>query len=167
MPTKIGGGGRPQEYDPSNGRYGRGSSATYVQFCSPFSTTVQSRRDKLDQLAKESNDPLLFDIYESIQQWRPNYVVNVNRKFSFPAIGRGEIDIETKKHIIEIKSGNARRHTKQYRKELKYAQAVKKQFIIYSPEMKYGTKVNLIKHGFVVISTKQELQTIIMKGAKK
>jgi|GEM_PF-5602896 len=34
MPTKIGGGGKPQEYDPSNGRYGYGShglSSYYVK----------------------------------------------------------------------------------------------------------------------------------------
>lgn len=122
---------------------------------------------KLFERAQNSSDALLFEIYKDIQTWRPGFVCKVNEKFSFPGLGKGEVDIETKKHIIEVKSGKARRHTKQYRKELKYACAVGKELIIYAPTMKYGTMVNLVRQGFRVIQNKEELETIIKKGSKR
>lgn len=109
MPVKIGGGGKLQEYDASNGRYGKGSQIGCVT--SPQTSNrlpskpakALLRKIRLDAKAAASDDPLLPGLYSDIQAWVPGCVMKVNEKYRLSSTENGEIDIETRRLVIEHK----------------------------------------------------------------
>ena len=176
MPTKIGGGGKPQEYDPSNGRYGRGAGS-FVTNLNGFSTfehimqpktsaKVERRRKTLDIRAARSADPLLLSVYNLIQRIFPNSVMKVNEHFALPNGDYGEVDIETKRYVIEIKGGKGKHFVRQFHKEVAYARMHNKSFIAFAPNMSYAVKREAIRQGFVIVSSEQELVEMLSKKMK-
>ena len=173
MPVKKGGGGKPQEYDPSNGRYGSGSIGTISKTFGPqpqgpkVLTRSLLRKKRLDERAANSEDPLLPDVYNNIQTWVCGCVMKVNEKYYLSPGHNGEIDIETRHLVIEVKSGTARHFVKQFTQEAAYAKIRNKEFIVFAPNMSQTRKNLARKLGFNVVSTDRELKEIIIRKEGK
>ena len=171
MPMKRGGGGQPQEYDPSNGRYGRGTSAYRHEniISTPQQETVKvsqkliSQKRTLDARAKASTDDLLPGIYTKIQGWFPYCVKKVNERYQVSAYVKGEIDIETRRYVIEIKSGSGKHSTNQFLREKIYAKSRGKTLLVYAPNMSKARKADAARRGVLVISTEDELKKAMSK----
>ena len=120
MPTKKGAGGRQQNYDPRTGRF---TKTNYTNLFSPCKPTRKEkarkreteRRENLYNRAKNSRDPLIFDVFLAIEKNLPGSVrfVNEIREDAF-SNKRRELDIITKKCIIEVKSGRKPKGLKQF-----------------------------------------------------
>ena len=171
MPLKIGGGRQLQEYDPHSGRYG-GTASPTPSVCVNSQIVVDNplkessfkslrRKERLDKRAEQSADPLLLDVYRSIQDWFFGCVTKVNERYSISSSLKGEVDIETRRFVIEIKSGQGSHFSKQFSKERAYAQSRHKSFIIYAPNMSAPRKREAQKQGFQIISSLGELKTIM------
>ena len=173
MPMKTGGGGKPQEYDPSNGRYGHGfmtsggSSSCLLSQKNEKQTKASSRRKRMDEAAAKSDDPLLFDVYCRIQKAVPDCVMKVNENYRLSPTERGEIDIETRHLVIEVKSGSVKHFAKQFFRERKYADKRHKELIIFAPFISATRKSVAEKMGFTIITSFGELHAIIIKKEGK
>ena len=111
MPTKRGAGGRQQNYDPRTGRFAKTNFALLFPPQPPTRKEKArkkeaQRRELLFHRAKNSRDPLVFDVFCAIEAELPGSVQFVNEYKFDPFLGKErEFDIITKKCIIEIKSG--------------------------------------------------------------
>ena len=103
MPTKKGAGGRQQNYDPRTGRFAK---TDYAKLYPPREPTrkekarkrEEERRKALFNRAKNSRDPLIFDVFCAIESELPGSVQFVNENKFDPHIGQPrELDIITKK----------------------------------------------------------------------
>ena len=103
MPTKKGAGGRQQNYDPRTGRFAK---TDYAKLYPPREPTrkekarkrEEERRKALFNRAKNSRDPLIFDVFCAIESELPGSVQFVNEEKFDPGLGRSrELDIITKR----------------------------------------------------------------------
>ena len=120
MPTKKGAGGRQQNYDSRTGRFAK---TDYTKLYPPQKPTRKEkarkreaqRREDLYNRARNSKDPLVFDVFCGIESEMPGSVQFVNEEKFDPRLGRPrEFDIITKKCIIEVKSGRKPKGLKQF-----------------------------------------------------
>ena len=167
MPTKKGAGGRLQNYDPRTGRFAK---TDYAKLYPPREPTRKEkarkreaiRREILFNRAKNSRDPLVFDVFCEIEQNLPGSVQAVNEEKYDPYInGTRELDIITKKCIIEVKSGKVAHKLFQFQSQKRFAFEKKKNHIVFAPDIHNPTKRDYEKNGIVVKCSLPELiQTI-------
>lgn len=173
MPTKKGAGGRQQNYDPHTGRFAK---TDYAKLYPPREPTRKEkarkreamRREILFNRAKNSRDPLVFDVFCEIESELPGSVQFVNEEKFDSALGRPrELDIITKKCIIEVKSGPKPSHAlKQFLGQKRYAESRGKIHIVYAPEMPTMAKNEHRKSGIIITGNLQKLIKIIKEHEK-
>lgn len=157
MPTKKGAGGRQQNYDPRTGRFVKTDYTTL--FLSEKLTRKEKaqrkeklRRESLYNRAKKSRDPLIFDVYLAIEQELPGSVQAVNEtKFDSFLGGPRELDIITKKCIIEVKSGKKPKGLKQFLGQKTYAESKNKKFFVFAPKILTMAKISHEKNGITIV----------------
>ena len=172
MPTKKGAGGRQQNYDPHTGRFAK---ADYAKLYPPREPTrkekarkrEEQRREVLYNRAKNSRDPLLFEVFCAIESDVPGSVQCVNENKFDPHIGQPrELDIITKKCIIEVKSGKVSHKLFQFQSQKRYADTVKKKHILYAPDIHAPTKRDYEKNGIIIKCSMKELTKTIKEYEK-
>ena len=171
MATKIGAGGRQQNYDPHTGRY------TSTTFCRPPEIVKEEkkrlkerlRREELFNRAQNSRDPLVFETFRAIESVLPGHVQAVNIKKNDPAISDlREFDIITKKCIIEVKSSkHLTRGEKQFPAQKRYAEVeAHKHYFVFAPNVSRASVAKFFDMGIVVINTHRKLVNIIKEYEK-
>ena len=173
MPTKRGAGGRQQNYDPRTGRFAK---TNFALLCPPQPPTRKEkarkkeaqRRELLFHRAKNSRDPLVFDVFCAIEAELPGSVQFVNEYKFDPFLGKErEFDIITKKCIIEIKSGKKiKKGLRQFEGQKRYAESRRKKHIVYAPIMPTMAKNTYSKSDIVIVSNHIDLINLI-KGYEK
>jgi hypothetical protein len=163
MPTKRGAGGRQQNYDPRTGRFAKTNFALLFPPQPPTRKEKArkkeaQRRELLFHRAKNSRDPLVFDVFCAIEAELPGSVQFVNEYKFDPFLGRKrEFDIITKKCIIEVKSGEVSRRLKQLKGQMNYAKSKNKHHVLYAPGIRLATKKDYEKHGITIKTTIKDL----------
>ena len=157
MPLKRGAGGRLQNYNPRNGRFAKNYNLICIPEIKPTKKEKalrkeEHRREALYNRAKNSRDKYLFETYLEIEKALPGSVRFVNEQCYDENIKqRREIDIITKKCIIEVKSGKkVKGGQKQFLGQQKYAGTIKKQHIVFAPNMLTTTKMAHERHGIKI-----------------
>ena len=156
MPTKKGAGGRQQNYDPNTGRFAK------TDYASMFPIQISrrerarkresARREVLYNRALNSKDPLLFEVYCAIEKELPGAVQLVNENKFDPFLGRGrELDIVTRKCIIEVKSGKKPKGLTQFLGQKAYAVWKNKTHIVFAPQMALAAKRAHERNGITII----------------
>ena len=171
MATKIGAGGRQQNYDPHTGRY------TSTTFCRPPEIVKEEkkrlkerlRREELFNRAQNSRDPLVFETFRAIESALPGHVQAVNIKEREPDTKKlREFDIITKKCIIEVKSSNRfDGGKKQFSAQKRYAEEeAHKHHLVYAPHAPGLSVANFSKDGIRVLKTHTDLINAIKEYEK-
>ena len=93
--------------------------------------------------------------------------MKVNEKFRLSPTQNGEVDIETRHLVIEVKSGKVKHFLNQFKTETAYARLRNKELVVYAPNMSKTRKNLAIKLGFNVVSTESELKEIIVRKEGK
>ena len=172
MPTKKGAGGRQQNYDPHTGRF---TKTDYAKLYSQKEPThkektrkkEKERRENLFNRAKNSKDPYVFDVFCAIESELPGAVQFVNERIFDPFMGKTrELDIITKKCIIEVKSGRKPKGLKQFLAQKKYAESVGKRYIVFAPNILTMAKISHEKNGISVEKDYKNLIDIIKESEK-
>ena len=170
MATKIGAGGRQQNYDPHTGRY------TSTTFCRPPEIVEEEkkrlnerlRREELFNRAQNSRDPLVFETFRAIESALPGHVQAVNIKEREPDTKKlREFDIITKKCIIEVKS---KHHLKKAKRQFKaqkiYAEKKHKYHLVYAPNVAQKTVLDFSQAGYRILKTHTDLINAIKEYEK-
>lgn len=170
MPTKKGAGGRLQNYD-SHGRYAKMSSFDYYDLKLTKKEKAMMReknkRDELFNKAKKKNDPLVLDVFLEIERSFPGIVQAVNSIVTDVENGKKrELDIVTKSHIIEVKSGKARHSLTQFKAQKLLAAAKKREYLVYAPSIASGAEKSYLNQDIRIVKTIDELKRIIKESKK-
>ena len=164
MPTKKGAGGRQQNYDPRTERF------TKTNYADTFLNYTPSRREKsrkkeaerrnnLYNRAKNCRDPLVFDVFLAIEEKSPGSVKFVNETREDPFVKkRRELDIITKRCIIEVKSGKKPKGLKQFLAQKRYAEMLGKKHIVFAPNILTMAKISHEKNGIFIV---KDFKTLI------
>ena len=172
MPTKKGAGGRQQNYDKRTGRFAK---ADYSKLYPPKPLSrkekarkkEEQRREILYNKARNSRDPLVFEVFCEIEGNLPGTVQLVNENKFDPHIGQvRELDIVTKKCIIEVKTGKVAHKLFQFQCQKRFADTVKKHHIVYAPDIHSPTKRDYEKNGIVIKCSTKELTQAIKEHEK-
>ena len=173
MPTKKGAGGRQQNYDPHTGKFAK---TDYAKLYPPKEPTrrekarkrEEKRREVLFNRARNSKDPLVFEVFCEIERSIPGTVQLVNEDKFDPSLGRPrDLDIITKKCIIEVKSGHKQRHAlKQFLGQKRYAESIGKKHIVFAPKMPTMAKNEHRKSGIVITGNLRNLIQLIKEFEK-
>ena len=173
MPTKKGAGGRQQNYDPRTGRFAK---TDYAKLYPPRPPTrkekarkrEEQRREVLFNRARNSRDPLIFEVFCEIERNLPGTVQLVNEDKFDPCLGSPrELDIVTKKCIIEVKSGHKPRHAlKQFLGQKRYAESRGKKHIVFAPQMPTMAKNEHGKSGIMITGDLRNLIQLIREYEK-
>ena len=173
MPTKKGAGGRQQNYDPRTGRFAK---TDYAKLYPPREPTrkekarkrEEQRRETLFNRAKNSRDPLVFDVFCAIESELPGSVQFVNEEKFDPGLGRSrELDIITQRCIIEVKSGSKPHGAlKQFLGQKQYAESRGKKHIVFAPQMPTMAKNEHRKSGIVITGNLRNLIQLIKEFEK-
>ena len=167
MPTKKGAGGRQQNYDPHTGRFAK----TNFFVLPPIQPTrkekaqkrERERRKLLYNRARNSRDPLIFEVFCAIEKELPGAVQFVNEEKNDPFLGKPrELDIVTKKCIIEVKSGpKPRGALRQFLGQKQFAEFENKHHIVFAPKMPTMAKNQHRKVGITITSKLEKLIDLI------
>ena len=173
MPTKKGAGGRQQNYDPRTGRFAK---TDYAKLYPPRQPTrkekarkrEEERRRNLFNRAKNSRDPLVFEVFCEIERNIPGTVQFVNEYRFDPLLGtERELDIITKKCIIEVKSGKKpKKALKQFLGQQQFAKLIQKKHIVYCPTMPLMAKNEHRKSGIIITGDMEHLIEFIKENEK-
>ena len=153
MPTKKGAGGRQQNYDPHTGRFAK---TDYAKLYPPREPRCkekarkreEERREALFNRARNSKDEFLFETYYTIEQAFPGTVVSINEKAIDPFTGfERELDIVTKKCIIEVKGKKVRHCLIQFQAQKRLAELKNKVHIVFAPNILSRTQYDYEKNG--------------------
>jgi len=161
MPTKKGAGGRQQNYD-SHGRYAKTDYAKLYYTPPSRKQKAQKRRDaKQEELfnrAKNSKDKYVFEVFCEIETALPYHVQFVNENKFDPFINNSrELDIITKKCIIEVKSNKVKRCLNQFLQQKRYAEYKNKHHIVFAPTIPTMAKIDYEKHGVKIVKDYKSL----------
>ena len=157
MPTKKGAGGRQQNYDPRTGKLVK---TDYTKLYPPREPTrkekaqkrEEQRRENLFNRARNSEDPLVFDVFCEIERNMPGTVQGVNEEKFDPGLGRPrELDIVTKRCIIEVKSGGKPNGLTQFLGQKSYAESKNKKHIVFAPNIFTAAKRSHERSGITII----------------
>ena len=168
MPTKKGAGGRQQNYDPHTGRFAK---TDYPQKeltrKEKARKREEQRRENLFNRAKNSRDPLVFDVFCAIESELPGSVQCVNETIFDPGLGRPrELDIVTKKCIIEVKSGKKPKGLTQFLGQKRFAESRNKKHIVFAPNILSAAKKSHEQSGIVIIKDYKSLVEMIERSGK-
>lgn len=173
MPTKIGAGGRQQNYDPRTGRFAK---TDYSKLYPPAKPTRKEkaakreakRRESLYNRARNSPDPLLFETFCAIEEALPGSVQRVNENVTDPNTNKyRELDIITKRCIIEIKSSpTPDKLQRQYNGQLKYAESKNKKLVVFAPNILPNALRNHLEHGLAICNNFKSLLNFIKENEK-
>lgn len=173
MPTKKGAGGRQQNYDPHTGRFAKTDYAKLYPKREPTRKEKARKREEqrweaLFNRARNSRDPLLFEVFCAIESELPGIVQFVNEERFDQGLGRPrELDIITKKCIIEVKSGpKPSRALKQFLGQKRYAESKSKKHIVFAPKMPTMAKNEHRKNGITITGNLQNLIELIKENEK-
>lgn len=170
MPTKIGGGGKQQAYG-YNGRYCKSNSQTFAQVkLSKREKTRKKRANIINSFCEQADkkgDYLVKETFLEIEKAIPNSVQLVNQnKYDDIHLKTREFDIMTKKVIIEVKSGKARKCLTQLQEQNKFANSKGKKYVVYAPNILDGAKRDYIRNGIVIKTKISDLINFIKENEK-
>lgn len=162
MPTKKGAGGRQQNYDPRTGRFKKTSYLTIEKYKQSRREKRQQRKElKQEELfnrAKNSKDRYVFEVFCEIENALPYHVEFVNETKFDPFINNTrELDIITKKCIIEVKGEKAKKCLNQFLQQQRYAKYKNKQHIVFAPTIPTMAKIDYEKHGVLIVKDYKSL----------
>ena len=111
---------------------------------------------------------MVFEVFCAIESEVPGSVQCVNENKFDPHIGQPrELDIITKKCIIEVKSGHKQRHAlKQFLGQKRYAESIGKKHIVFAPRMPTMAKIEHRKSGIMITSDLRDLIQLIKESEK-
>jgi hypothetical protein len=113
---------------------------------------------KVNDITVPSSDPIVPETVKSLENGLNEKITDINVTHFRPDGSKEcEIDIETSKVIVEVKSGTAKHIMNQVKRGSQYAQGVGKKYIIFCPNGKPGVITNLRKNGYTVATTYSEL----------
>lgn len=156
MPTKKGAGGREQNYNARTGKYEKIDYATLYYTPQTKREKAQRKRnlkqEELFNRALKSRDKYLLETFCEIEKALPYHVQYVNELKFDPFIkDNRELDIITKKCIIEVKDKQVKRCLKQFLAQKRYAEYKNKQHIVFSPNIPTMTKLSYEKYGIKIV----------------
>ena len=172
MPTKKGAGGRQQNYDPHTGRF---TKTDYAKLYSQKEPThkektrkkEKERRENLFNRAKNSKDPYVFDVFCAIESELPGTVQFVNERIFDPFMGKTrELDIITKRCIIEVKSSGKPNGLTQFLGQKIYAKSKNKKHIVFAPNIFTAAKRSHERNGITIIKDYRTLIETIKEYEK-
>ena len=127
----------------------------------------EERRRNLFNRAKNSKDEFLFETYCEIERVFPGTVILVNEKIIDPFTGfERELDIITKKCIIEVKGKKVRHCLTQFQAQQRIAERKNKTHIVYAPNILDRTKYDYEKNGIKIASNFEKLINIMKEYEK-
>lgn len=128
----------------------------------------ERRREVLFNRARNSRDPLVFDVFCAIEVELPGSVQLVNEEKFDSALGRPrELDIITRKCIIEVKSGaKPSRALTQFLGQKRYAESRGKKHIVFAPKMPTMAKNEHRKSGIIITGDLRNLIQLIKESEK-
>ena len=111
---------------------------------------------------------MVFDVFCVIESELPGSVQFVNEEKFDPGLGRPrELDIITKRCIIEVKSGSKpSRALKQFLGQKRYAESKSKKHIVFAPKMPITAKNEHRKNGIIITGNLQNLIKLIKESEK-
>ena len=171
MATKIGAGGHRQNYDPRTGRYAKTTFPGLVKL-PPTRKEKAQRREELRRLvlfnrAKKSRDPYVFNVYLAIDNELPGAVMLVNDiRLDRNINNVRELDIATRKCIIEVKSGKVSGALKQFLAQKRFAEGRNKKHVVFAPDIFFNTKRDYENNGIVVKKDINNLINFIKENEK-
>ena len=172
MPTKKGAGGRQQNYDPHTGRFAK---TDYEKLYPPRQPTrkeqarkrEEERRRNLFNRAKNSIDPLLFEVFCEIERNLPGAVQLVNERIFDPFMNKTrEFDIITNKCIIEVKSSGKPNGLTQFLGQKTYAESKNKKHIVFAPNIFTAARRSHERSGITIIKDYKMLIEAIKEHEK-
>lgn len=114
MPKKRNSAGYLQNYDSRTGRFCAEGPIEAPK--NPYYEKIRKREAKRTELrnkAEKTSDRCLKDVYNAIEDEFPDFVTAINFVVIDSEGKQRELDIKTKRHIIEVKSGKCRHHLEQ------------------------------------------------------
>ena len=171
MPMKQGAGGRQQNYDSHTGKYCKTNYFNAEN--TKMSKREKSRIKRANQInmfciqADKKGDILVKDVFLAIENEIPNSIQLVNSN-KYDDINKKvrEFDIMTKKVVIEVKKGKARRCLTQFQEQNNYAQNKGKKFVVFAPHIADGTKKEYNKNGIEIKTKIKDLINFIKEYEK-
>lgn len=172
MPTKKGAGGHQQNYDSRTGRFAK---MDYTKLFPPKEPTRKEkarkkeaqRREALFNRARNSRDPLLFDVFCAIEAEFPGEIKFVNEIMFDAGLGRPrELDIITQKCIIEVKTGRTPKGLTQFLGQKRFAESKNKRHIVFAPDITSAAKRAHEQSGIVIIKDYKTLFEKIKESLK-
>ena len=161
MPMKKGAHGKLRHYNSRTGRYEKEQIIPQTRKLSQKEKELL-RQENLRNRAINSKDKLLPSVYSELEKAIPGCIIDVNKIVYDKNIkGTREIDLETKKYIIEVKSGIATHCATQFLNQIKYAQSIGKKAIVYAPNILLATEADYKRKGIRVVKSIYELKKII------
>jgi len=170
MATKVGAGGHRQNYD-SHGRYCKTDHLSVEPL--KLSKKEKARRRRANiinsfcERVDKKGDYLVKETFLEIEKAIPNSVQLVNQnKYDDIHLKTREFDIMTKKVIIEVKSGKARKCLTQLQEQNKFANSKGKKYVVYAPNILDGAKRDYIRNGIVIKTKISDLINFIKENEK-
>ena len=167
MPYKKGPNNTLRFYDTHTGRY---ASMPFMSFApapknkKSYEERLKEKREMLYNRAIKSKDKYLYDIFIFIENNFPGEVSLINDKIYHKEIkSTREIDLVTKKCIIEIKSGKVKHRSKQFLAQKDFAKDYNKHHIVYAPDITDKKLIELKNKGIDVVRKKEDLLERIKK----
>lgn len=156
MGYKLNKAGKLQAYD-SKGRYT--SNGSKIERQKP--TNYEKRMKKLKQLEEKillKGDPLVIDVFRELTKWNYKLITDAHRIIKKPDHNTfTELDLETSKLIIEVKSGSSMGNLQQFLKQKQYADLAKKKYIVYGPLFSKRSIEGYNKEEIVILKNMGEL----------
>lgn len=111
---------------------------------------------------------MVFDVFCTIESELPGSVQFVNEEKMDPFIGGPrELDIITKKCIIEVKSGKkVKKGLRQFEGQKRYAASRGKIHVVYAPKMPTMARHTYGKMGITIVSNYTDLINIMKEHEK-
>ena len=164
MPYKKGPKNTLRYYDSSNGRYA--PSTTQFLFPIPHrekkSKSIEEiEKEKKELLyikAKKTKDKYLYDLFLEIEKNFPGEIKLINSCIYHKKIKKTrEIDLVTKKFIIEVKSGKVRHKSSQLTEQINLARDINKKHLLFAPDIGDTKYKELTNKGIIVYRKKEDL----------
>lgn len=153
-------------YDTSDGKYCKVSFLgldNYTKSSKTYENKERIRR-KQEQLyftAHNSRDKYLYDVYQFLNNKTPGCIISVNKFIKDPVSGLlRELDIETKKYLVEVKSGSVEHCEKQFYAQKIYCKKKNKKHIVFAPNISQHRKWVYEQHGFTIITKLEDLKEV-------
>ena len=161
MPYKKGPNNTLRFYDSSTGRYATSSSLFILSTNNERKKTKEyeekqkEKQANLYNRAEKIKDKYLYELFNEIEKNYPGEIKLINSNIYHKKIrNTREIDLVTKKFIIEVKSGKVRHKSSQLLEQANLAKDLNKKHLLYAPDIS-DKKYNELKNKGIIVYRKK------------